>query len=130
MKNQSNKHTKIKMKKKEKTKVEKKPEEVGTLCNDKNCPVHGFLKIRGKTFEGVVISKHLKRVAIEFERMVYVRKYERYARYKTRIHARISPCMEKDVSIGDLIKIQECRPLSKIIHFVVIGKVNNGEKEK
>ncbi len=25
---------------------------------------------------------------------------------------------------GDLIKVQECRPLSKIIHFVVLGKVN------
>jgi small subunit ribosomal protein S17 len=55
--------------------------------------------------------------------MIYVRKYERYAKSKTKIHARLPICMENEINIGDLIKIQECRPLSKIIHFVVIGKV-------
>jgi ribosomal protein S17 len=36
--------------------------------------------------------------------------------------------MEDDIEIGDYIKIQECRPLSKIIHFVVIGKIKGGIK--
>ena len=101
----------------------KKAELVAT-CNDKDCPVHGGLKTRGKVFKGIVISKNQKRIAIEFERMVYVRKYERYAKTKTKIHARLPSCMEKEIQIGDSIKIKECRPLSKIIHFVVIEKLN------
>ena len=100
------------------------------IFNDKNCPIHGNLKLRGKVFKGKVIKKFHKRVVIEFERMTYVRKYERYAKLKTKIHARLPICMEKEINIGDLIKIQECRPLSKMIHFVVMGKTNgNGEKK-
>ena len=113
-----------------KSKAKGKAKIVEAGCIDKSCHVHGNLKTRGKTFEGKVIRKFHKRVAIEFERMIYVRKYERYARYKTKIHARLPACMEKEINIGDLIKIQECRPLSKIIHFVVIEKINSEENKK
>lgn len=114
-----------------KTETVVKSIEVGrAICNDINCPSHGSLKMRGKTFEGTVISKYPKRVAIEFERMVYIRKYERYAKFKTRIHARLPVCMEKEISIGDLIRVKECRPLSKIIHFVFLEKVKDKESKK
>lgn len=99
-------------------------------CNDKDCNIHGNLKSRGRTFQGTVIKKFHKRVVIEFERMIYIRKYERYAKSKTKIHARLPVCMEKDINVGDLIKVQECRPLSKIIHFVVIKKIKSGEDKK
>jgi len=99
-------------------------------CKDKNCPIHGNLKVRGRTFEGIVIKKFDKRITIEFEKMNYIRKYERYTKSKTKIHARLPACMEKEINIGDLIKIQECRPLSKIIHFVVIKKIKSGEEGK
>lgn len=99
-------------------------------CNDKKCHIHGNLKARGKTFEGTVVSKFQKRVAIEFERTVYVKKYERYKKSKTKIHARLPDCMRQEINVGDYIKVQECRPVSKIIHFAVIGKVKNMEKEK
>ena len=102
----------------------------GASCTDTDCHVHGNLKTRGKTFEGTVIKKFHKRIVIEFERMVYVKKYERYAKSRTKIHARLPTCMEKEIEIGDLIKVQECRPLSKIIHFTVIGKVNKEETKK
>ncbi len=95
---------------------------------DRDCHIHGNLKVRGRVFEGRIIKKFHKRITIEFERMVYVKKYERYSKSKTKIHARLPTCMEKEFQIGDLIKIQECRPLSKIIHFVVISKV--GEEKK
>jgi small subunit ribosomal protein S17 len=116
------------MTKTKKTEKMKKKEEIS--CNDKNCPIHGNLKTRGKTFKGIVISKHEKRVAIEFERMIYIKKYERYAKSKAKIHARLPSCMEREVNIGDLIKIQECRPLSKTIHFVVIKKLKDAEEFK
>jgi small subunit ribosomal protein S17 len=102
---------------------------VRTICKDKNCHIHGNLKTRGRTFQGRVIKKFPKRVVIEFERMIYVRKYERYYKSKTKLHARLPECIEKKVEVGDLIKIQECRPLSKLVHFVVIAKVNK-EKNK
>ena len=102
---------------------EKKQEKI--ICKDKNCPFHGNLKSRGRVFKGMVVSKKPKRVAIEFERMIYIKKYERYAKSKTKVHARLPECMEKEVNIGDLIKVQECRPLSKIIHLVVIEKVKD-----
>jgi len=113
-----------------KRKVEKKAAIVETICKDKNCHVHGNLKSRGKIFEGAVIKKFHKRIVIEFERMIYVRKYERYAKSKTKIHARLPVCMEKEIKIGDYVKIQECRPLSKIVHFVVIEKIKSKGDEQ
>ncbi|MCK5043657.1 30S ribosomal protein S17 [Candidatus Pacearchaeota archaeon] len=111
-----------------KTKVEKKANIAEAECNDVDCHVHGNLKTRGRIFKGIVIRKFHKRIAIEFQRMIYVRKYERYAKSKTKIHARLPNCMEKEINIGDYVKVQECRPLSKMIHFVVIGKVKEEGK--
>ncbi len=120
------------MKKKEKTekKTEKKEktEAVAAISrDDRDCPFHGNLKARGRVFEGKVVKKFPNRVAIEFERMVYIKKYERYSKSRTKIHARLPVCMEKDIDVGDLIRVQECRPLSKIIHFVVIKKIKGRE---
>ncbi len=108
-----------------KTLVGTKEEKVS--CTDVKCPFHGKLKVRGRTFEGTVVKKFPKRVVIEFERKVYIRKYERYTKTKTKIHARLPDCLEKEINKGDLIKIQECRPLSKIIHFAVIKKIKSAE---
>ena len=99
--------------------------EMTSECKDKDCPFHGNLKARGRYFEGAVTRKFDRRVTIEFERMVYVKKYERFAKSKTKIHARLPACLEKEINIGDAIRVQECRPLSKIIHFVVIRKIKS-----
>ena len=97
-------------------------------CTDKFCPEHGHTSLRGRTFKGKVISKHPTRVAIEFERTLFIKKYERYAKKKTKLHARLPECMNDEVEIGDYVEIKECRPISKIIHFVVIQKIRGGEK--
>jgi small subunit ribosomal protein S17 len=96
-------------------------------CTDKLCPLHGIdkLKLRGRTFEGVVIKKAFMRAVILFERVVYIPKYERYEKRKTKMHARLPKCMDSEINIGDLIEIAECRPLSKIIHFVVTKKIKS-----
>ena len=111
------------MKEKAKEKKVEAKKTAEAVCKDRDCHVHGNLKARGRLFEGRVIRKFTRRITIEFERMIYIRKYERYAKAKTKIHARLSECMEGKIEVGDLVKVQECRPLSKIIHFVVIGKV-------
>jgi len=99
-----------------------------TNCNDKFCPTHGHISLRGRTFKGKVIRKFLKRVCIEFERTIYIKKYERYAKRKTKLHARLPDCMSHEINIGDSIEIKECRPISKIIHFIVVKKIGGGEK--
>src|SRR3989304_4765227 len=78
---------------------------------------------RGRTFEGTVVKKFPKRVVIDFERTVYVQKYERFYKKKTRLHARLPDSMANEINIGDYVRVKECRPLSKIIHFIVLGKV-------
>ena len=80
---------------------------------------------RGRTFEGTVTKKFPKRIVIEFEKTVYIPKYERYFKRKTKLHARLPEGM--DIEVGDYVKIRECRPLSKIIHFVVIEKIRSAE---
>lgn len=103
--------------------------ERNSKCEDSKCPFHGTLKARGRIFEGEVMKKFPKRVVIGFERTIYVRKYERYKKSKTKIHAWLPSCIEEKINKGDLIRVQECRPLSKIIHFVVLEKIK-GANEK
>lgn len=100
---------------------------VGAGCDDRKCHIHGEVKARGRIFEGTVTKKLPTRIVIEFERMIYHKKYERYFKSKTKIHAHLSKCMESEIKVGDLIQIQECKPLSKIIHFVVIKKIKSGD---
>ncbi|MEK6844880.1 MAG: 30S ribosomal protein S17 [Nanoarchaeota archaeon] len=108
--------------KNKKPKLNNQEQKVIETTEKKICP-------RGRTFEGIVKKKFHKRVVIEFEGMIYVKKYERYAKSRTRIHARLPESMEKEINIGDLIKVQECRPLSKIIHFIVIQKIKSKEEQ-
>jgi small subunit ribosomal protein S17 len=112
-----------------KNKGKEKENIIETKRSDRDCPIHGNLKARGRFFEGRVIRKFTNRVTIEFERMVYVKKYERYSKSRTKIHARLPTCMEEEINLGDLIRVQECRPLSKIINFVVIKKIKDKEEK-
>lgn len=109
-------------------KIQNEKKETGS-CADTDCPIHGSLKTRGRTFKGYIIRKLPKRIAIEFERIIYLKKYERFMKKKTRIHARLSQCMENQVKIGDYVMVQECRPLSKIIHFVFMNKIRDADEE-
>jgi small subunit ribosomal protein S17 len=101
-----------------------------TVCMDRLCPMHGKISLRGRTFKGKVISKFPKRVAIEFERTLYIKKYERFAKRKTKLHARLPDCMKDEINIGDYIEIMECRPISKIINFIVTKKIHGLKDEE
>ncbi len=90
----------------------------------------GAGSLRGRTFEGFVKKKFPKRVVIEFERTVYVPKYERFYKKKTRIHSRLLDSMEADVNVGDYVEVKECRPLSKLIHSVVIRVIRKAGETK
>lgn len=83
---------------------------------------------RGRRFEGTVMKVFDKRAVIEFERTVPVHKYERFMRKKTRLHARIPTGMH--VAVGDYVKVQECRPLSKMIHSVILAIIRKAHAEE
>lgn len=112
---------------KQKTKKEEKIE-----CSDRLCPFHGKdkLKLRGRIFHGTVIKKLYKRVTIAFEQSFFISKYERFEKRQTKLHARLPDCLEKEINVGDYIQIAECRPLSKIIHFVATKKIRGATEEE
>lgn len=91
------------------------------ICDDKNCPFHGTLSVRGKILEGVVkSSKMSKTVIVRHDYLHYDKKYMRYERRRSHIPAHNPPCI--NAKEGDRVKIAECRPLSKTVAFVVIEK--------
>ena len=88
-------------------------------CSDHNCPFHGTTGARGRILTGVVTSdKMSKTVTVSWERRVYVPKYERYEKRKSKVNAHNPDCI--DAKKGDVVRISETRPLSKTKHFAVI----------
>ncbi|MBS3102551.1 30S ribosomal protein S17 [Candidatus Woesearchaeota archaeon] len=88
-------------------------------CDDENCPFHGNLRARGRIFKGTVVSDKMhKTVVVEWTVRHYLRKYERYEKRRTKLKVHNPPCM--NAKEGDIVRIIECRPLSKTKTFVVI----------
>ena len=91
-------------------------------CNDKNCPFHGTLSVRGQIITGEVVSSKMHgSLSVKKEFMHFVKKYERYEKRTSTYHAHCPPCMK--LKPGDIIRIAECRPLSKSVSFVTIEKI-------
>ncbi|MFH0832042.1 MAG: 30S ribosomal protein S17 [archaeon] len=98
-------------------------------CIDRKCPFHGNVKTRGRTFRGDIVKIGNKNLAISFDRIRYIYKYERYERRKTKIYAHVPDCLASKIKVGDYVEIVECRPLSKTIHHVLIS-INTKEQKK
>ncbi len=95
------------------------------VCDDPLCPWHGHLKVRGGLLVGKVIKAKMKRtVVVEREYLVYIRKYMRYERRRSRIHAHNPPCI--NAQPGDTVLIGETRPLAKSVAWVVLGVLKRG----
>jgi small subunit ribosomal protein S17 len=91
-------------------------------CDDKFCPFHGTLPVRGQIITGVVSSVKMKNsIVVKRQYMSYVPKYERYEKRTSKYSAHCPPCIK--VETGDRVRIAECRPLSKTISFVAIEKI-------
>ncbi len=90
-----------------------------TECNDKHCPFHGDLRVRGRIYEGVVVSDSMRQsVVIRRDYLYYVKKYHRYERRNGKITAHNPPCIK--AKKGDFVRAIETRPLSKTVSFVVV----------
>jgi small subunit ribosomal protein S17 len=91
-------------------------------CDDECCPFHGSLKIRGRILEGIVVSAKMdKTVIVRRDYAYYVPKFKRYERRHSRIAAHNPPCI--NAAENDVVRIAECRPISKTVSFVVIEKI-------
>ncbi len=91
-------------------------------CEDRNCPFHGLISLRGRMFEGEVVSAKMdKSIIVSWDRLIKSTKYERYFTKRTKIAVHLPPCME--VSVGDKVSIMETRPISKTKNFVVIRRL-------
>lgn len=91
-------------------------------CKQDVCPWHGFLKVRGRIFRGRVVSdKAPQTVTVTWDYLNYIPKYERYMRKRTKISAHNPACI--NAKSNDVVRIAECRPISKTKKFVVIEKV-------
>lgn len=92
-------------------------------CDDKNCPFHANIGVRGRIFKGKIIKNPFQRtVTVEWERRKFIQKYERYEKRRTRVKAHVTPCIE--VKQGDMVRIMESRPISKTKKFIIIEKLN------
>jgi len=97
----------------------KKPKKA---CNDRNCPFHGDLPIRGRVLEGVVVSAKMdKTVTVKHDYLHYVPKVMRYERRRSHIPSHNPPCI--DAKEGDRVIVAECRPISKTVSFAVVEKL-------
>jgi len=92
-------------------------------CDDKHCPFHGRIRLRGRVFKGRVIRDSMRKtVVVEWQRSVLIPKYERFERKRSRIKAHNPSCV--NAKKGDIVKIAECRPISKTKSFVIVGVEN------
>lgn len=91
-------------------------------CNDKKCPFHGNVGIRGRQFKGKVVKiTFQKNALVEWARSKALPKYERREKRRTRVWAHNPLCL--GIKVNDTVRIAETRKLSKTKNFVIIQKV-------
>lgn len=87
---------------------------------DKKCPFTGDVSIRGRILRGVVIKMKMQRtIVIRRDYLHYVRKYNRFEKRHRNMSVHLSPAF-RDVALGDVVTVGECRPLSKTVRFNVL----------
>ncbi|KAH7950409.1 hypothetical protein HPB49_023736 [Dermacentor silvarum] len=87
---------------------------------DKKCPFTGNVSIRGRILRGVVVKMKMQRtIVIRRDYLHYVRKYNRFEKRHRNMSVHLSPAF-RDVAVGDVVTVGECRPLSKTVRFNVL----------
>lgn len=90
-----------------------------TTCDDRHCPFHGRLSLRGQVIEGTLVSNAMQSTAVvERTILTFVPKYERYEKRRRRYLAHAPPCLA--VPVGHRVRIAETRPLSKLVSFCIV----------
>ncbi len=96
-------------------------------CDDRHCPFHGRLPVRGQLLEGTVVSASMQRTAVvERTLLHYVPKFERYEKRRRRYLAHAPPCL--NVTVGHRVRIAETRPLSKLVSFCIVADLGEASR--
>ena len=78
----------------------------------------------GRILQGTVVSdKADKTVVVEVERRVQHPLYKKFIRRRKRFHAHDET---NEYKAGDLVRIQECRPVSKTKSWTVVARGEAG----
>ncbi|XP_055350462.1 40S ribosomal protein S11-like [Paramacrobiotus metropolitanus] len=97
---------------------------------DKKCPFTGGVHIRGRVFTGVVQKLKMQRtIVIRRDYLHYYRKYNRFEKRHKNMSVHMSPAF-RDVNIGDVVTVGECRPLSKTVTFNVLKVTKSSGSKK
>merc|ERR1712080_182129 len=79
---------------------------------------------------GIVQSMKMKRtIVIRRDYLHFIKKYQRYEKRHKTLAAHMSPCF-RDVQLGDLVTVGQCRPLSKTVRFNVLKVVKSVASKK
>ncbi len=96
-------------------------------CDDRHCPFHGRLPVRGQILEGTVVSTSMQRTAVvERTLLHYVPKFERYEKRRRRYLAHAPPCL--GIRPGRRVRIAETRPLSKLVSFCIVADLGEAAR--
>jgi small subunit ribosomal protein S17 len=96
-------------------------------CDDRHCPFHGRLPVRGQILEGTVVSTSMQRTAVvERTLLHYVPKFERYEKRRRRYLAHAPPCLA--IQPGRRVRIAETRPLSKLVSFCIVADLGEAAR--
>lgn len=107
--------------------IDYKPEKVSE--DDNKCPYYGKTSVRGKMFEGTVISDDMSRtVKVSWTIAVKNKKYNRYEYKRSKVSAHNPDCI--GAKKGDRVLIGETKPLSKTKHFTVLKILKENEIDK
>lgn len=75
----------------------------------------------GRIVTATVLSVRAQKTATVFwDRRVYIPKFERYLKKRTKLQVHNPP--DINAQPGDLVRIQQTRPVSKTKHFVIIER--------
>jgi len=104
----------------EQTKQKKETPTVKSIkCTDNKCYIHNKIRTHGRVFKGKIINEVFHKTAtIEFPRQIYISKYERFEKRRSKIKVHIPSCF--NIKKGNTVLIKETRPISKTKNFVVI----------
>lgn len=92
-------------------------------CDDPHCAFHGALKVRGRQFTAMVTRTNAQKTAVvEWHRLCYIQKYERYERRRSRLQVHNPKCIS--AVVGDKVRIVECKPISKTKNFIIVEVEN------
>ena len=90
-----------------------------------------MVAIRGRILTGVIRKMKMQRtIVIRRDYLHFVKKYQRFEKRHKNMSVHLSPCF-RDVELGDIATVGECRPLSKTVKFNVlkISKVGGSKKK-